>query len=81
MDQLFNKSLARYGNYSLSPPHRLPLGIPLKIAIIRNSKHVGDDGKREEVREASLPLLLLPVEPCMLSFLLLPSLRTTQRGL
>ena len=40
--------LASYGNHSLSPPHRLPLGVPLKIAIMKNSKHAGDDGKRVE---------------------------------
>ena len=73
--------LASYGNYSLSPPHRLPLSIPLKIAIIKNSKHAGDDGKKEEARKASLPLFLLPIVPPVLSFLLLPSLPTTQRGL
>ena len=47
--------LASCGNDSLSPPHRLPLGIPMKIAKMKNSKHAGDDGKREEAREASLP--------------------------
>ena len=73
--------LAGYGNYSLSPPLRLPLGIPPKIAMIKNSKHAGDDGKREEARKASLPLFLLPIVPPVLSFLLLPSLPTTQRGL
>ena len=73
--------LASYGNYSLSPPHRLPLSIPLKIAIIKNSKHAGDDGKKEGARKASLPLFLLPIVPPALSFLLLPSLPTTQRGL
>ena len=55
--------LASYGNYSLSPPHRLPLSIPLKIAIIENSKHAGDDGKKEGARKASLPLFLLPIVP------------------
>ena len=33
----------------LSPPTRLPLGIPIKIAIIeKNRKRAGDDGKREK---------------------------------
>ena len=33
---------------ALSPPQRLPLGIPIKISIIeKNRKRVGDDGKRE----------------------------------
>ena len=32
----------------LSPPHRLPLGIPVKIAIDRkNGKRAWNDGKRE----------------------------------
>ena len=31
----------------LSPPQRLPLGIPIKISIIeKNRKRAGDDGKR-----------------------------------
>ena len=33
----------------LSPPTRLPLGIPIKIAIIKkNRKRAGHDGKREK---------------------------------
>ena len=33
---------------ALSPPQRLPLGIPIKISIIeKNRKRAGDDGKRE----------------------------------
>ena len=33
----------------LSPPQRLPLGIPIKIAIIeKNRKRAGHDGKREK---------------------------------
>ena len=35
----------------------------MKIAKMKNSKHAGDDGKREEAREASLPLFLLPIVP------------------
>ena len=36
----------------LCPPQRLPLGIPIKIAIIeKNRKREGDDGKRERKRE------------------------------
>ena len=33
---------------ALSPPQRLPLGIPIKISIIdKNRKRAGNDGKRE----------------------------------
>ena len=36
----------------LSPPQRLLLGIPLKIAKIeKNRKRAGDDGKRETKRK------------------------------
>ena len=41
--------------WNLSPPQRLPLGIPIKIAIIRkNRKRAGSDGKREKARSVFL---------------------------
>lgn len=49
----------------LSPPHRLPLGILIKIAIIENSKSAGDNGKKEKAGAL---------------FFSLPGLPTTQRG-
>ena len=49
----------------LSPPHRLLLGIPIKIAIIENRKSAGDDGKKEKAGAL---------------FFSLPGLPTTQRG-
>ena len=53
----------------LSPPQRLPLGIPIKISIIdKNRKRAGDDGKRETSHRA-------PPAP----FFFLPSLPTTQK--
>ena len=64
----------------LSPPQRLPLGIPYENNNNRkNRKRAGDDGKREW-RE---PLFSLPTSngsPRAL-FFFLPSLPTTQRGL
>ena len=32
--------------WTLSPPQKLPLGIPMKIAIIKKKKRAVDDGKR-----------------------------------
>ena len=50
-----DESESRLG-YS-TPPQRLPLGIPVKIAIIeKNKKRAGHDGKREK---DSLPLFSL----------------------
>ena len=41
--------------WNLSPPQRLPLGIPIKIAIIRkNRKRAGSDGKREKAHSVFL---------------------------
>ena len=41
--------------WNLFPPQRLPLGIPIKIAIIRkNRKRAGSDGKREKARSVFL---------------------------
>lgn len=63
----------------LSSAQRLPMDIPIKIAIIdKNSERVVDDGKRER---RQLPLISpLPVIPRALSFFLSPvSLR--HRGL
>ena len=46
----------------LSPPQRLPLGIPIKMAIIeKNRKSAGDDGKREKTWFARS--LFLPPQP------------------
>ena len=57
----FSISMVLYQNVFLilSSPQRLPLGIPIKIAIIekRNRKRAGDDGKREE---AGASLLYFP---------------------
>ena len=40
---------------TLSPPQRLPLGIPIKISIIdKNRKRAGDDGKRETAGEPQI---------------------------
>ena len=47
----------------LSPPQRLPLGIPTKIAIIeKNRKRAGHDGKREKSWPAR-SLFLSPQPP------------------
>ena len=55
-----------------SPPQKLPLGIPIEIAIIeKNRKRAWDDGKREKS---------WPARPRAL-FFFLPSLPTSQRGL
>ena len=46
----------------LSPPQRLPLGIPIKIAIIeKNGNRAGDDGKKEKT---GVSLLSLPFPSC-----------------
>ena len=46
----------------LSPPQRLPLGIPIKISIIDNNrKRAGNDGKRET---AGASLLSPPLPSC-----------------
>ena len=52
----------------LSPPQRLPLGIPIKIAILSSKyrKRAGKGGKREKAG-VSLPLFHLPIVPCALS--------------
>ena len=48
-----------------SPPQRLPLGIPVKRAIIgKYSKRAGDDRNKEK---ASLPFFPLPIAPRFLS--------------
>ena len=58
----------------LSPPQRLPLGIPIKISIIeKNRKRAGDDGKRETACPARS--LFLSPQPQH------KSLPTIQRGL
>ena len=55
----------------LSPPQRLPLGIPIKISIIdKNRKRAGNDGKRETPPSHRAPRAL---------FFFLPSLPTTQK--
>ena len=60
----------------LSPPQRLPLGIPFKISIIdKNRKRAGDDGKRETASLLSSPF---PSRPHTF-FFFLPSLPTTQK--
>ena len=46
---------------SLSPPQRLPLDIPIKIAITKNRKRAGDDWKREK---AGVSLLSSPFPSC-----------------
>ena len=47
----------------LSPPRRLPLGIPTKIAIIeKNIKRAGDDGKTEKTWPA-LSFSFSPASP------------------
>ena len=74
---------------TLSPPQRLPLGIPIKISIIdKNRKRAGNDGKRETAGAAGLSSLFpLPIVPRALSFSFSPaspqhkSLPTIQRGL
>ena len=49
--------------FVLSPPQRLPLGIPIKISIIdKNRKRAGDDGKRETAGPAR-SLFLSPQPP------------------
>ena len=58
--------------YFLSPPQRLPLGIPIKIAIIENSKRKRDNGKREKVGLASS---LFPSHRALAFFLSPASLR------
>ena len=45
----------------LSPPQRLPLGIPIKISIIEKIESAGDDGKRET---AGASLLSSPFPSC-----------------
>ena len=66
-----------------TPPQRLPLGIPtVRIAKSKKGERAGGDGKREMAgAEASLPLFPLPIVPRVLSFFLVSSLPTTQRGL
>ena len=59
----------------LSPPQTLPLGIPIKIAVMEKQEARG--GRWEEVKDGSLPL---PIVPRVL-FFFLPSLARTQRGL
>ena len=61
----------------LSPPQRIPLGVPIKIAVMENRKRAGDDGKREK---AGTSLLSFPFPSCLARFLFLPSLPTTKRG-
>ena len=60
--------------YGLSPPQRLPLGIPIKISIIeKNRKRAGDDGKRETEGNGLSSLFLLPIVPRALSFSFSPA--------
>ena len=59
----------------LSPPQRLPLGIPIKLAVME--KHEARGGRWEKVKDGSLPLPILR----RVLFFFLPSLATTQRGL
>ena len=57
----------------LSPPQRLPLGIPIKISIIeKNRKRAGDDGKRETALFSLPPSHRAP----RALFFFLPSLNT-----
>ena len=40
------------GTSDLSPPQRLPLGIPIRIAVIeKNRKRAREDGKREKAQD------------------------------
>ena len=66
----------------LSPPQRLPLGVPIKIAIMEKQKARGGTMGRGKRRE---PLFLtslfsFPFPSCPARFLFLPSLPTTQRA-
>ena len=65
---------------TLYPPQRLPLGIPITIAIIeKNRKCAGNDGK---LRDAGALFSLSPSHRAPRAlFLFLPSLPTTRRGL
>ena len=64
---------------TLSPPQRLPLGIPITIVIIeKNRKRAGNEGKREK---AGAFFSLSPSHRAQRAlFFSLPSLPTTQRG-
>ena len=57
----------------LSPPQRLLLGIPIKIAIIQKTESARGTMGRGKRQERSFSLRAL--------FFFLPSLPTTQRGL
>ena len=49
----------------LSPPQRLPLGIPIKIAVMEKQEARG--GRWEEVKDRSLPLPIMPPRSLFLS--------------
>ena len=63
----------------LSPPQRLPLGTPIKKAIIEKSK--ARRGRWEEGKGAEASLLSFPFPSCPRAFFFLPSLPTPQGGL
>ena len=58
------------GKY-LSPQRRLPLGIPMKIAIIEKQL-AANDGKREKAGASPSSLFPLPIVPQALSFSFFP---------
>ena len=62
----------------LSPPQRLPLGVPIKITIMGNWKARGE--RWEEGKGRRVSLLSFPFPSCPARFLFLPSLPTTQRA-
>ena len=63
---------------ALSPPQRLPLGIPIKIAMIEKQK--AREGRWEEVKSPA-PFLCSSHRLQRAFFFFLPSLPTKQTGL
>ena len=61
---------SKVGKY-FSPPRRLPLGIPMKIAIIEKQL-AANDGKREKAGASPSSLFSLPIVPQALSFSFFP---------
>ena len=59
--QIDTKLISDFRYIYLSPPQRLPLGIPIKISIIEKIESAGDDGKRET---AGASLLSSPFPSC-----------------